>query len=76
MNLLAEYTRLSLARPSSDAGAAAVAAWYRSKARLHAYVAATGGADAARERAYAAAAEEHAQRLLAGVPGADLAAAA
>lgn len=49
MNLLAEYTRLSLARPSSDAGAAAVAAWYRSKARLHAYVAATGGADAARE---------------------------
>ncbi|NMO03076.1 hypothetical protein HH308_17825 [Gordonia sp. TBRC 11910] len=41
MNVLAEMTRLSLARPASDAHPATISAWYAAKAQLHEYLATT-----------------------------------
>lgn len=63
MNDLIEMTRLFYRRPSPDATAEAVAAWYIAKGRLHEQLAARGGPDAQQESSYAAASYEHARQL-------------
>lgn len=64
MNVLIEMTALSVGRPSADASAECVAAWYEAKARLHEHLAAQGGPDSARESALAVRAHERSQLLL------------
>jgi hypothetical protein len=63
INAMIEMTALFAARPTLDASAEKVAAWYRAKGRMHERLAALGGPDAARESAYSAASYEHARRL-------------
>jgi hypothetical protein len=64
VNALIEFAALWRCQPLPDAPDEVVAAWYQAKGRLHEALAAAGGPDAAAELAYAAAAYEHARRLL------------
>jgi hypothetical protein len=64
MNALIGFNALWRNRPAADAPASVVAAWYEAKGRFHESLAAVGGPDATAEMEYAAAAYEHARRLL------------
>jgi hypothetical protein len=49
MNVLSEMTKLFVSRPAAGASKQEFSAWFEAKARLHAYLASQGGADAAHE---------------------------
>ena len=63
INAMIELTALFRRRPVLGAPSAEVAQWSRAKGRLHERLAAAGGADSARESAYAEASFAHARRL-------------
>ncbi|MGH7743328.1 MAG: hypothetical protein ACREQ5_00700 [Candidatus Dormibacteria bacterium] len=66
MNVLIEMTALARNTPTVDASPEVKAAWYEAKARLHEHLS-MAGPDALQEQAYAAAAHEHAHKLLSGI---------
>jgi hypothetical protein len=63
-SILEEMTLLMLAVPGPRAADAEVAAWYERKAHLLEHIASDGGPDADFARDQAAAAHQHAARLL------------
>lgn len=71
MSMLAEITAVATHRPTANAPAEAVAAWYDSVGLMHEHLAADAAEhhrdqEAATESALAADAHDHARRILAG----------